>query len=123
MKKLGWLVAATLLLWAALIYPGWLLWGDGVWLISLSALALCLLPAVGTLVWADRSKDPHMRLVAILGGSGIRMAFALGGGLLLYEMLPEKFPNAFWLWVILFYMFILALETILIVKDKQNSLA
>jgi hypothetical protein len=122
MKKVGWLAGGTVLLWALLIYPGWLLWGDKVWVHSLTALGLCLVPALVTLGWTLRSSAPEMQLAAILGGSGIRMAVALGGGFLLYETLPEMFANAFWLWMALFYMFILVVETILVVKNKQNSL-
>jgi hypothetical protein len=123
MKKLGWLAGATILLWAMLIYPGWLFWGSSVWVHSLTALALCLMPALATLAWALKiGGAPEMQLVAILGGSGVRMAVALGGGLLLHETLPELFANTFWLWMVLFYMFILVIETILVVKNKQNSL-
>jgi hypothetical protein len=124
MKKLGWLAAGTLLLWIILIYPGWLLFGDVVWIHSLSALAICLVPALATMAWTLKTSNaPESQLVAVLGGSGIRMAFALGVGLLLYKTLPETFTDYFWLWIGLFYMFILAVETILVIKNKQDSLA
>jgi hypothetical protein len=123
MKKLRWLTGGTFTLWTLLLYPGWLLWGDRVWVQSLTALALCLVPALFTLGWALKSNtSPEIQLVAILAGSGIRLAVAMGGGLLLHETLPEMFTTSFWLWMVLFYMFILAVETILVVKCKQNSL-
>jgi hypothetical protein len=123
MKKLGSLTGSTLLLWAILIYPSWRLWGDMVWLQSLTALALCLAPALITMAWTLRvGTVPEKQLVAVLGGTGLRMAFALGGGLLLYRALPEMFTDGFWLWMALFYMFILALETILVLNKNQDSL-
>src|SRR5262245_45444021 len=116
MKKVGWLAGATILFWALLVYPGWLLFGNSIWVARLTALGLCLIPALASLAWTLKTSGgaPEMQLVAILGGSGIRMAIALGGGLLLHETLPEMFANGFWLWMVLFYMFILAIETVLI---------
>src|SRR5262249_10210108 len=121
MKAVGLLVGSTLLLWACVIFPARLLWGDAVWAHSLAALALCLVPALATLAWTPGTrKIPEKHLVAILGSSGIRMAFALGGGISLYKAIPELFTDAFWLWMALFYMFILAVETILLVKKKTS---
>jgi hypothetical protein len=124
MKKLVVLAGCTLIIWALAIYPAWLLDGDSVWIHSLTALCLCLLPALATLAWALSSGDTaEPQLTTILGGSGIRLAFALGGGLLLYRTFPETFTDAFWIWMGLFYMFILALETLLILRKRQNGLA
>jgi hypothetical protein len=124
MKKLGSLIGSTLLLWAILIYPSWLIWGSRVWLESLVALALCLVPALLTLAWTLRAGDaPEKQLVAVLGGTGVRLVVALGGGLLLNFALPEMFTSGFWLWLAVFYMFILAVETILVLNKKQDSLA
>ncbi len=124
MKKLGSLAGSTILLWGVLIYPSWLLWGNAVWLESSAALGLCLVPALVTLAWALRAGDaPEKQLVAVLGGTGVRLVFALGGGLLLNYALPEMFTTGFWLWLAVFYMFILAVETILVLNKKQDSLA
>lgn len=122
MKKLGWLTGGTLLMWAILIYPGWLLFGDLVWIHSTVALVICLIPAVATMTWALKTgAAPEQQLVAILGGTGIRMAVALGTGLLLWKTMPEIFTDNFWFWVAAFYMFILALETSLFVLSKNHS--
>jgi hypothetical protein len=124
MKKLGSLAGSTLLLWGILIYPCWLIWANTVWLESSVALGLCLVPALVTLAWTLRAGDaPEQQLVAVLGGTGVRLVFALGGGLLLYHTLPEMFTNGFWLWLAVFYMFILAVETFLVLNKKQDSLA
>jgi hypothetical protein len=120
MKKICRLASCTTMLWALLIYPAWLLGGAMVWIQSLTALFLCLAPALATMAWALHTGfAPERQLTVVLGGSGIRMAFSLGGGLLLYKTMPETFANGFWLWMIVFYMFILAMETILIVWRSE----
>lgn len=124
MRKLGTLAGATLLLWGALIYPSWLLWGNSVWVESAAALGLCLVPGMVALTWTLRAGEaPEQQLLAVLGGTGVRLVFALGGGLLLNYALPETFTTGFWLWLAVFYMFILALETILVLSKKQDSIA
>ncbi|MCI0741715.1 MAG: hypothetical protein L0Y72_22000 [Gemmataceae bacterium] len=121
MKNLILLSGTLVLLWAALLHPGLQLSGDLVWPQSLAALALCLVPGLATMAWALKSKaSPEMRLAAILGGSGIRMAIALGGGLALYRGLPETFTDSFWVWVGVFYLVNLALEVVLLVNTKVN---
>ena len=59
-------------------------------------------------------------MVAALGGSGIRLVVALGGGLLLTNALPDTFTKAFWGWLAVFYLFVLALETGLILKKNSS---
>lgn len=124
MKKLGTLAGSTLLLWGVLIYPSWLIWGNSVWLESATAFGLCLVPGMIALAWTLHAGDaPERQLTAVLGGTGVRLFFALGGGLMLNYALPETFTSGFWLWLAVFYMFILALETILVLSKKQDSLA
>jgi hypothetical protein len=62
-----------------------------------------------------------MRVVAVLGGSGIRLAAALGGGLVLTELLPETFTKVFWLWVGVFYAVLLTLEVLLLVRQQKSA--
>ena len=120
MKKIGWLLGSTIFLWALLIYPSWLLWGDGAWVQSLTALVLCLLPALAVLIWMKHSiGSPENQVLAVLGGTGLRMFFVLGAGLLLTQALPEIYTESFWGWVGVFYLFVLALETMLILKKNR----
>jgi hypothetical protein len=121
-KGLVLLVATPLLLWGALIYPGWLLWGDRAIRESAVALGLCLVPAIVSYLLSLRwANTPDKQVVAVLGGSGLRMALALGGGFLLYHRLPDWFSATFWVWMGLFYLSILALETALVLRNKQNN--
>jgi hypothetical protein len=122
MKRLAILAGGTIALWALLIYPGLLLSGQVAWIHSLVALSLCLLPALGTLGWVILAGGPsEKQLVAVLGGVGIRLVIAMGGGLLLFKRFPDTFTDIFWLWMGLFYMFILAVETALVVRYKPGG--
>jgi hypothetical protein len=87
-----------------------------------TALVLCLVPAVGTMVWAcwGLSRSAEHQLAAVLGGSGIRMFFVLGAGLLLTSQVPYFQPRSFWIWLLVFYLFILTLEMVLL-AGRQNA--
>jgi O-antigen/teichoic acid export membrane protein len=122
MKRIALLAASVLTLWSLLIYPAWLFWSDAVWAQSLAALVICLLPAMVVLLWIERAEvAPERQLVAILGGTGIRMVVALGAGLALTSIWPEMFPESFWIWVAVFYLFILVVETMMLLKRSSLS--
>ena len=59
-----------------------------------------------------------MQLTASLGGSGVRMMIALGGGYLLTNAQPELFGSNFWYWILLFYLGLLAFEITLLVQRQ-----
>jgi hypothetical protein len=120
MRRLGILVGGALLLWLAVLFPAYQLGGDEAIFLSAVALALCLIPAVATMAWALRADtSPESQLLMILGGTGVRMGIVLGGGLLLTRLLPEHFPAAFWIWLVVFYLFILGLEMALLVRGSK----
>jgi hypothetical protein len=106
--------------------------GVGYWLGSQDTLVqggvafvLTLVPATVTLAWVVFSyrSAPQMQLLASLGGSGVRMAIALGGGFLLTTMQPQSFDTPFWCWLVLFYLALLGFEITLLVRqqDKLNG--
>ena len=122
MKSAALLVVGSFVLWAAVLYPGWLLWGELALIQSAVAWLLCVAPGVATLLWAQgRNATPEMRTMAVLAGSGLRMFVTLSGGLLLTDLLPETFTKMFWLWVGVFYMLLLALEVVLLVRHHQRA--
>jgi hypothetical protein len=122
MKSLGLLFGASILVWAALLYPAWRWWGELALIHSAAAWVLCVLPALATAVWALRhNMTPEARVIAVLGGSGIRLAASLGGGFGLTQLFPEMFPRIFWLWVGVFYLVMLTLEVMLIIRPQPNS--
>lgn len=117
-RRVAALVVGSLAFWVVVVYPArWL--GDDLALgYSSATLALCLVPAAVTLAWAcgSASRLPEQQLLLALGGTAIRMFVVLSGALLLYLSMPYfQQPGllglpGFWLWLLLFYLFTLALE-------------
>ena len=124
MKSLLLLAGAPIALWAVLLYPGWLLWGDAALLHSALALALCLVPALVTFAITQRlTARPEARLMVTLGASGVRMGVALGAGLALYKSFPETFPAVFLYWLVVFYLLVLGIEVYLLVRHRPDGSA
>src|SRR5262245_53221786 len=91
---------------------GYGIWADSALVQGGTAFGLTFVPAVLTLAWAIYSyrSTPELQLMASMGGSGVRMAIALGGGFLLTQAQPETFDASFWFWTLTFYMTFLAAE-------------
>lgn len=94
---------------------------------SLTALLLCVLPASLTLFWSSRAldRDPQQAILLALGGTGIRMFFVLVAGLGLYQMVPyfKTYGPFFWVVVLIFYLFTLALEMTILLAGRSQSQA
>jgi hypothetical protein len=75
-------------------------------------------PAAIALAWVMHtgSKQPEMRLMAWLGGSGIRMGVALGGAYLLRDRLPQQFGDPILWWLVFFYPIFLASEIAILLR-------
>jgi hypothetical protein len=119
--------ASGALLLGGLVLPATALLGGQLLLVQVAAAyLLTLVPAFLTLVgtsWAFQSA-PDLQLLAGLGGSMVRMALALGGGLALRFGYPEAFGGvAFWLWLAGFYFVFLTLEIALLVRGPLPARA
>ena len=122
MRILRWFVAGAAGVWLLALVPGWLLGGPKAVLQSGVALLVCVVPAMGTLWWALRAgPTPEKQLLATLGGSGIRMLVVLAAGLVLHLGWPNTFDDYLWIWIAVFYIILLALETALLVMSKQRE--
>ncbi len=129
MKTLGLLTLVAVAAWVMLLGPGWLIWGSEALLHSLTALLLCLVPALATLSWIQhlRRTTPEMQVLACLGSSGVRLFLVLGAGLVLSLNWPDRFPVIFWLWLLVFYLGTLGAEIALLLRswpvdtDKKNG--
>jgi hypothetical protein len=114
MRRVLLLIAGSLALWLVVALPARMLGGgDAAIIFSGTALLLCLVPAVGTLIWATWSLRKHseQQLMMILGGTGLRMFFVLGVGLLISLAVPYyQEQTGFWIWLLVFYLITLALE-------------
>ena len=120
-KRVGVLIGGTILAWAVAAYPAHLLGGDAGLVYTVVAVGLCLVPTALTLLWAEwaNQQSPEQQLTMVLGGTGIRMGIVMGVGLLLYVLVPYFQQPGFWLWLLVFYLFTLALEIVLVVSGRS----
>jgi hypothetical protein len=123
MKRFGILVGGSVLFWFLLALPAHRIWGDSALVFSGAAILLCLIPTALTLLWGRWAlgQSPEQQLLMVLGGTGVRMFFVLAGGLLLYLLVPYfQKQQSFWVWVLVSYLFTLALDTALVLSGKQT---
>jgi hypothetical protein len=122
-QRLAVLIGSSAVLWLVLGFPARLLWGDSALAFAAAALLVCLLPTTLTLVWSYKALHggaPEQQLLAILGSTGLRMMFVLCAGMTLFYAVPYFHETAFWLWVVVFYLFTLALEIALLVNRPTS---
>jgi hypothetical protein len=123
-RRLLLLLAGSLAFWLLAALPARLLGGGDTALTwSGTALLLCLLPAAATLAWAHRALEgtPEQQLAVVLGGSGLRLFFVLGTAFLLYEMVPHYQATGFWVWLLVCYLFTLALDLGLMLSGRTAA--
>src|SRR5690606_11321097 len=103
----------------------WLLW-PGQWqgnlISSIVALAVCLIPSVATLLWSSWGfkQSPEQQLTIVLGGTGIRMFFVLGVGLIVSLSIGFIREHAlfFWAWILILYLYTLGLEMFILLRSQ-----
>jgi hypothetical protein len=137
-KRLGLFLAGAAAIWAitfAIAWAGILTSGGEVWseqltallVSSLAAMLLCLIPTTLTLLWSSwgLKQTPDQQLAVVLGGTGIRMFFVLGLGLLLSQSVPllRERQIIFWVWLLIYYLATLALEMVLLVRAQALTRA
>lgn len=119
-RRLWLLVGGSLALWLLLALPArWLGGGDHAVAYSGTALALCLGPALLTLLWLEFSRrgSPSQVLLATLGSTGVRLFFVAVMGFLLYSQVPFfREQPGFLIWLAVFYLLILGLEVALVLS-------
>ena len=125
-RRLVILVCGSLGFWVLAAALAYLVWEDHRDLLlgySATAFLLCLLPAVATMLWAHwaLNQSPEHQLATILGGTGVRMFFVLGVGLLLTSQVAYFQRQGFWMWLLVFYLVILTLEMILVAGSRSKA--
>ncbi len=119
-KALLALAAGTLALWLLLTFPAHLLWpDDAIFAWSTAAAAICWGPTALTLAWTHwaYAGRPEQQVLAVFGGTAVRMAFVIVAGLILFYSLESFQYQRFWIFLVVYYLFTLALEMILIVRS------
>lgn len=117
------LAAGCFALWVLLAYPAYRMGTVRALTDSAIAAGICLLPGTATLIlgYFTFSGKPKDRLWIVLGGTGVRMGMVLGVGLILSWLNPHFQQVRFWVWVLVFYLFTLALEMVLLVSGNRKA--
>jgi len=110
----------SLVLWLLAAVPAWLLGGTTALADTALACGLCLVPMVATFIWAEWAcaQAADQQLLAVLGGTGVRLFVVAGAGIGLYHAVAELHRPAFLLWVIIFYLATLTLEVVVVVRRQ-----
>jgi hypothetical protein len=117
-------MVAALAFWVVLVIPCRLLWGDTSAVYCTVALVICLLPALLTLAWSmwARGGPPEQQLVAVLGGTGLRLVVVSVLSLMLYQRVDFFRQQAgFMEWVLVNYLFTLALEIAFLLAGRSTG--
>jgi hypothetical protein len=117
------LIGGTLALWGVAAYPAYLLWGEPAVVFSAAAALLCLIPTTATLVWCHKAfqSSPEQQLLAVMGGTVVRLVVVIGAGMALYFSAPYFHRGSFWVWVVVFYLVTLTVEIGLIVARQAAA--
>jgi hypothetical protein len=95
--------------------------GDQALIFSGTAVLLCLPPMAAALVWIGwaQTQSSQDQLVAVVGGTGVRMIFVLAGALIRALAVPYfQGQVAFWIWLLVVYAAALALDVALILAGR-----
>ena len=122
MKTLCLFIAVSLAVGAAALGAAYLSAGEETLVQAGAAFVLAFIPAAVSLAFVlfGYHGASDMKLLASLGGSGFRMAIALGGGFLLTNTQPQSFDTGFWYWLLAFYMGLLGFEIALVVRQQPD---
>jgi len=117
LRRCVWLAALAITLWGLLLFPAYRLGGgDGVEGLTLAAL-LCLVPGWLVFVFSTRFSTDNARLpFVVIGGSVLRIVFVLMGMFAIRHVREDLQFHEFILWLLVFYMGMLAAETGLMLK-------
>jgi len=116
-SRCGLLVAVAVATWLVAAAPAWWLGGRAALEGLTIAAVLCLLPGCLMFLFVSRmvTSDSQMAIV-VLGGAGLRMLFVLAGMLAMQSLRPELGFREFVVWLLVFYLVMLAVETVLVLK-------
>ena len=120
----GYYLSAGFLFAAILGSVGRIFLGDDAVIFCATAMMLCLIPGVVTMVWARwvSRNNPRQLPGVALGASGVRMFVVLACAALLYLQLPPfQGRGEFLFWVLATYLFLLAVEVTLLVVGQPAS--
>ena len=121
LRRMGFMLLVACGMWALFAGPAYMLRGT----LALEGLTyatlLCLVPGWVVVYVTARYPECGSQATAVIMGTGLRMAFVLVGMVMLKNMRPEFGHYEFQFWLILSYMAFLFLETLMLVKQNDNT--
>jgi hypothetical protein len=119
-KRLGLLIGGSLLFAGIAAVPAYWLAGEPGVVFGAVALALCLVPALVTMLLAEWSfrRSPDTFLLAVLGGTSLRMFVVLGAVWVIYQNHPYFQEMGFIVAVMVAYFFTLTLEMVVLLAGR-----
>jgi hypothetical protein len=121
-RRLALLIGGSTIFWILAALAGRSLWGNIAVVYSGVAAVLCLIPTALTMAWAGcvRQGSPEQQLIRMLAATGMRIVVVLAGTLALYRLFPYFHERqGFLVWVVVFYLFTLGFETLLLVSGRS----
>ncbi len=125
-RRLAWircsrLLLATVCLFLVLVGPAWFVAGREGLIGLFAAAGLCVVPGL-IVFWiaaAYGAAGTEVPLV-VLGGAFLRMMFVLFGMVIFQTLDPRLGFREFIVWVLVFYLFLLAVETCLVLLPSAS---
>ncbi|MEX0702236.1 MAG: hypothetical protein WD069_09090 [Planctomycetales bacterium] len=115
------MTAAALGLWILLGGPAWMLAGSaGLLGLTISGL-LCLVPGWLTLCLASSGRGSAAPVAMILAATVLRMLVVLAGVLAMRAALPRLGFREFIVWLLAYYLGMLLVETLMIVRPPFGN--
>jgi hypothetical protein len=121
-QRCQWLGVAIGGLWLLTVPPARHFFGIAGIEASAIAAVSCLLAGWLTFLFAARLRQPRLQAFAVLLGTVIRGVFALLGALVMQYLLGLSFEN-YLIWLCIFYLVALALETVFLIKPPASTSA
>ena len=119
-SRCGVLAAAVVGLWLALALPAWSLAGPaGLEGLTIAAL-LCAVPGFIVLLVASRFPAGGNEGPIVLGGTALRLVFVLVGTVVIRDSRPQLGMREFVVWLLVFYLSTLLLETLIVVRGSSG---
>ena len=116
-----WLLILTAAFWLVLTGPAWLLAGPlGLQGLSIAAV-LCVVPGFVVLFISARGQTSANPASLVLLSTTMRLLVVLFGVLVVQKVRPDLQFWQFLVWIIVFYLATLLLETFVVLKQTQNS--
>jgi hypothetical protein len=121
-QRCRWLGLAIGGLWLLSVLPARLFFGTAGVEASAVSAGCCLLAGWLTFLFVARVRRPQLQAFAVLLGTVIRGVFALLGALVMQFLLGLSFEN-YLIWLSIFYLVALALETVFLTRPATSTSA